>query len=190
MARTARTASVRLFAENDAYGRRTVIGAKSLISERKLRALDRQRRRFVHRTPNGIWDPITFYHLVDALLQIEPAHNFSAGQLAAHLNESHPAIAWDAVTVGRILNDIVESLSDANGQAHAGIATSRDWSGRYYETTDSVEGRAAMFRLLEDLAIMSEALVQAQATGTRTRRMSSPLTDCPSVMMPLTEGIA
>lgn len=172
MSRTARDSGVQ--PAPDQYGRRTVPGINHKITERRLRQLEKRRKSVIHRPKNGIHDPITFYQLLDAILNIKIGQQFTSKQLADWLNEHRPQITWDAVTVGRVLNDICDSLEEVNGAAQAGIVSMRDWSGRYWATTDSTEGRIALLNLLDDLyAVVQEA---------KTQRLESPLNRCASIL--------
>lgn len=175
VSRTARDSGV--YPAPDQYGRRTVPGINHKITERRLRQLEKRRREVAHRPKNGIHDPITFYQLIDAVLNIKIGQQFTSKQLADWLNEQRPQLTWDPVTVGRVLNDICENLEETNGVAEAGIASMRDYSGRYWMTTDSTEGRIALLNLLDDLYVLTQ--------GEQNGRLESPLNRCASILRPM-----
>lgn len=142
------------------------------------------KRRFFHRTRNGLYDPYTYFHLVDTLLGLEPWKRFSSRQFADHLNKVRPEFIWDPVTVGRILNDLEESFRDANpGKDLQPIQRTKNWQGNFYEMTDYPAGRAAIYNLLDDLAVLGDQVAATEATGEFTKRWTSPLVDCPSLVM-------
>ena len=180
MPRTQRQAEVR--PATSPYCRTAVQGINHKITERRLRQLEQRQKKIAHRAKNGINDPISFYQLLDAVLNIPVGEEFSAKSLAEHLNVVRPRLVWDPVTVGRILNDITESLAEINGPAHAGIFTSRDWSGRYYQTVNDTEGWIAMMNLLDDLYPLAEQAMEDEASGHYPKRLESPLGKCASLL--------
>ena len=167
----------------DTYGKLTMPGSAALVTDRQVRKIRHGRTTFFHRAKNGINDPYTFFHVVETLLDIEPNRQFNSGQLAAHLNQENPLLAWDAITVGRVLNDILENLAEANpDEKFQPLTRYRDWSGVFYETQHYAPARAVLFRLLNDLIRLCDALHKAEAAGEAPRRQESPLLSCPSVM--------
>ena len=181
--RRRRTSGITPFGRLDQYGKRSIPGSAALVTERQVRRATKGRTQFVHRAPNGCYDPYTFFHLVEALLSFAPYTPFTAGQFADWLNAERPAFVWDAITVGRILNDIKDNLAEANPDPTVlPISSMRDWSGVYYEMTDHPVGRAILFRLLNDLFEVCEGWRVTEDIGMHPKRLQSPLLACPSVM--------
>ena len=153
-------------------------GERSEISERRLRKMAHGRKEFFHRAKNGVYDPITYFHIVEALLT-QGSGAFRTRDLVERLTNSRPQLAWDATTVGRVLSDLSETLNEANGTVH--ISTARRWNGMLYAVTPNAETRAVLLRLIDDLMVLSEELVAAERENRAPSRMNSPLQRCPSV---------
>lgn len=173
----------------DQYGRQTMPGAANLITDRTIRRLRHGTAALRHPVRNGVYDPVTFYHVVEVLLSLAPAQPFTSTQLVRWLNDERDFMSWDATSVGRILNDIHDNLVDTLGSEDAFVAY-RDWSNSYYETTNNPKGRAALLRLADDLARLSEAIVVQEKNGEIPKRLRSPMSDCPSIMEAAIEDAA
>jgi len=148
------------------------------LGTRRLRRIAHGRKEFFHRAKNGVYDPITYFHIVDELRQMN-GEPFRTRDFVEILNNSRPQLAWDTTTVGRILNDIAETLQEANGAVY--ISTARRWNGMIYAVTPNAEVRAALIHLLDDLMLLSERLVELERAGQAPSRLNSPLLACPSV---------
>lgn len=180
--RRRRTTGVVLLPEEDMYGRRTVPGARPVLTERRLRRWSHARNTFFHRAKSGVHDPITFFHLVEELAAIEPGRAFTAVELARHLDDVRPALSWDAVVVGRILNDLVASWHDLNPDFdHQPITVTRHWSGREYRVSDFLAARTALFELLDDLVALGQITLEGEARHLPPDRAWTPLGGCPSL---------
>lgn len=57
--------------------------------------------------PNGVNDPLSIACVLDLVLRLEVGPYMSGGNLAFELNRSYEQVIWDAVTVGKILSDVV-----------------------------------------------------------------------------------
>jgi hypothetical protein len=150
------------------------------IPTRSLRRFKQNRKVLFHRVKNGVYDPITFYHVVDGLLQLRAWRPFKSADLATYLRERAPNIVWDNVTVGRILSDIEESFAALEKQV---IRKNRKWDGVTYEVSDHAEHRQALVDLLEDLNDLATQEMEAESTEGRPKRTESPLVRCPSLAM-------
>lgn len=179
MTTTDRSAGYRPREGLDQYGRRTY---PALVTPAMIKKIQRRKTRFVHRTPNGFNDPITNYHLVEALLDAEPGQPFTAGQFAAWLNQHKPEIRWDSVTVGRTLSALYDYWVEANGEILTPLVSHRYYDGVFYETVSGAPQHKALANLLEDLAALAEETVEAEARGEMRKRLETPLNQCPSVM--------
>lgn len=172
----------------DKYGRLTVAGAKSAVTESKMRRWASARNRFYHRTKNGLYDPFTYFHLIEGLMHTKPWQPFSSRSLADHLNRSRPEFLWDPVTVGRILNDIQESINESNpGEEHAALRVMKASSGSLYMVTDYPAARTLMYALLDDLAALGGKVADLESEGKYSPRLVSPLVSCPSVVVRLSD---
>lgn len=158
------------------FGRTEIQGVN--IPARDLRRYKHNRKTLFHRNKNGVYDPITFYHIVDNLMQLKAWQTFRAHEFVTVLNERAPNIVWDSVSVGRIMNDLAESF-DAKDM-HI-IRRIRRWNGVTYEISDHPEHRVEMFNLLEDLQDLAQREMALEATVGRTKRVESPLLRCPSL---------
>jgi hypothetical protein len=185
--RRRRASGIRSLRANDLYGKATFAGSAELVTDRRVRRITRGRNAFEHRAKNGINDPYTFFHLVENLLCIEPGFPFKASQFTTWLNEQDAPISWDAVTVGRVLNDILDNIADITAEGKLPFSRLRDHSGVYYEIETSIQGRAILFRLLDDLYVICEEMRKDELAGEFSRRQDSPLLRCPSLMDPVRE---
>jgi len=191
MAFTRRASGIIPLDQTDPYGRQTLPGGRTLITERRMRRWATAKNAFFHRVRNGIHDPFTFFHVTETLLTVLPRNRFSAAELADHLNETKPVLAWDAVTVGRVLNDIRDSFRDANNhERFQPIVSTRHWTGTQYEIADYPEARAGLIRLVDDLVQLGTQLREAEDQGEAPKRLASPLAACPSLMGPLRRAAA
>lgn len=108
---------------------------------------------------------------------------FTARELAEHLNKNRPAFLWDAVTVGRILTDLIDQWNEANpGHENQPIRDRMTWAGRIYEMTDYPAARKVLTNLIEDLIYLGDKHVDAELEGQKVSRLESPLNQCASVM--------
>lgn len=143
------------------------------VSNQFLRRAKSSRKGLFRRNKNGIYDPVTFYHVIDGLLQIKGWHNFQSGEFAAYLRRHQPAILWDAVTVGRVLADIAESLEEQNPLILRRI---RKWNGMTYEVSDHKEHRETLMRLMEGMRDLAEQdIAREEADGDFLKRIESPM---------------
>lgn len=166
----------RALTEADALTRSTIPGLKAQLSERRLRRIAHGRKEFFHRTKNGVYDPLTYFHVLDALLNYtnEP---FRTREFIHRLNETHPQLVWDTTTVGRVLNDISETISEQNPTFLTAV---RSYDGMRYTLAASLEAHTAMLRLLDDLYLLSDNLIFHEVAGDPPKRLNSPLLQCPS----------
>ncbi len=130
----------------DIHGRRTIAGASEIVSTSRVKAI-RESTALAPKVKNSYTDPFTYYHIVDELLNLVPGQLFKAKEFADHLADR--PLVWDAITVGRVINDVNESVTMANGRP--AIDTARWWDGMRYATRSDIETRAAMENLLDDL---------------------------------------
>jgi len=145
----------------------------------EVRRIGHGRKEFIHRTKNGVYDPITYFHVLDGLMDIVPGHTFQTREFVEYLTHSRPQLVWDPTTVGRVINDIGETLAETN--ASRAISMKRSWDGMRYSIDDSPETRAALVHLRKDLYDLSAELIEAEKAGTPPKRLNSPLLQCPSV---------
>src|SRR5687768_6361164 len=124
---------------SDPYGRLEVSGMRSTLSERTQRKMTRGKNEFIHRVPNGIHDPFTHFHIVDALLRVRPDELWKSRDLAKFMAENYKQMSWDTVTVGRILNDIAESIEQARPRdIQPALRVAPRWDGNYFVTAPTL----------------------------------------------------
>lgn len=164
----------------NAYGRLSIPGVRTLAGPRKLKRCQWANNNFLHRAKNGVYDPISYYHVLDEIMQLTPYQDFRTVDLIYRLDETKPQLIWDAVSVGRILTDIVENLHDAYDAWP--IAMGRRWNGMTYAVSGLPESRVMLHRLHDDLYALCEETLKEESRGVFTKRTASPLNRCPSVM--------
>lgn len=62
--------------------------------------------------PNGRNDPASIALVLDCLLRLSPGPNITSAMLVGFLQDQYAQIDWDAVTVGRILGQLVDAAHD------------------------------------------------------------------------------
>lgn len=173
--------NIQFFNDSDIHGRLSNPDYISLVPTQKVRKIQGARKRLFHQTRNGVNDPVTFFHVLDTLMDTRPGQVWRTNHFMKYLRERVPSISWDPVTVGRVLNDMAESLSDAYG--FKAIGTTRRFDGIWYDVSSEPEARAALERLLEDLLILSEQELEQEHAGKVLSRQSSPMGSCPSLAL-------
>ncbi|MEA2723033.1 MAG: hypothetical protein QOH59_804 [Gemmatimonadales bacterium] len=181
--RTRRQTGLIPLTTSDTYGRRTLAGVAELLTPRRLRKWASARNSFYHQVKNGIFDPLTMFHLVEELANTQPNEFFTAAELAEHLNRTKLMLRWDAVTVGRILNDLIESWREANPDRVAQpLVELRRSTGREYMTTSYPYAREVLLRLIDDLVVLGRAEKDREGKGEPSPRLTSPLASCRSLV--------
>lgn len=164
------------------YGRKDLPETAPLITPFRVRKWKDARERFIHRTPNYLNDPLTYFHVVRWLLQLKTWDPFTAKSLAHGLNQYETAFRWDPVTVGRILNDIIESAAMANeGEEFQPIRVKRLSTGHRYEVSHHPAARQVLANLLDDLVALGFQVMEAERQGETPSRQQSILAKCPSL---------
>jgi len=164
------------------YGRNVLPETNSLLTTTRMRKWKEARERFAHRTPNRMNDPLTYFHVVRWLLQIEPWKPFNAKSLAHAMNQYETAFRWDPVTVGRILNDLIESAELANkGEEFQPLRVTRWSTGNRYEISHHTAARQILANLLDDLVVLGDRLIEAGVMGIEWPRQESLFPKCPSL---------
>ena len=174
------TSPLSVFPPNNPYGRETLPGVKAFTTTQKLRKIASARKELYHRTKNGIFDPVTYFHILDALLELVPGETFQTRDFVAYLSSTRDQLVWDTTTVGRVVNDIADNLEEANGVKV--IDSARRWNGMLYSIRSDAESRAALYHLLDDLLRLSKEFIERENRGEAPKRIDSPLLSCPSVM--------
>lgn len=168
-----------LLAGDNLYGRRSIPEMRDKVGARRVRRAVTYDNRFIHRDKNGINDPLTFYHILDLVMQMTPGTEFRTGDLLVQLRAFKDQLVWDATTVGRVLTDIAENLYEAHG--FKAIDFTKRWNGMFYVTSTEPRAQVVLFNLLEDLVLLCEEEVRAELAGRRPKRLRSPMESCPSL---------
>lgn len=105
------------------------------------------------RQKNG-FDPISFMHLLDWLMNTDVNLDIWSGPLATNLNNNFQNLAWDPKTVGTMLGDITDAFEEVLGENRGlllrGSRFSRGWYFRVQYNPDIARvARRAMDELLE-----------------------------------------
>lgn len=173
------TEPLSVFPSDNPYGKRTIPGMKALASDRRLRKIASGRVHYFHRAKNGVYDPMTFFYVVNALLEVVPGTVWKTAAFVAHLQWTCDQLTWDAVTVGRVLADIAESVNEKSG--FKVLTPTRRWDGMYYDVNSNLETRAVLIRLLDDLIVLCDELREQESRGRAPVRLNTPLLKCPSL---------
>lgn len=153
------------------------------LTNHKQRVYKIAGQKAVHRVKNGVYDVYTYYHLLAELGRMRPWTPFTSAKLTEWLNSARPTFIWDAVTVGRVLNDLHESWQESNpGDEHQPLIIRKTWQGNVYELTDYPAARRVMLNLADDLVALVDRTHAQELMGYIEPRLSSPLTLCPSIV--------
>lgn len=174
--------------DENLYGRQSIPGIRSLVTDRRKRKAIHADVAFIHRTKNGVYDPLTHYHLLDTLMQITPGIEFRTSDLLAILKTEKPQLVWDSTTVGRVLTDLAENLFEAYGTKPIDFV--RRWNGMCYSVREAREHRLMLHRLLDDLYSVCEETLAEELRGEAPKRTRSPLERCPSLLQTPAEVLA
>lgn len=161
----------------DGYGNETV--AEKIGTRRQLRW--EQSANWRYRSPNGQFDPLSHMLVVDCLAKISPEIELRTAELVKWMNVEYSQVHWDAVTLGKILSDLVDEFTDAMGPENRFIARSRDWKGSFYLLRRSPEALKLLHQLRDDLQRLTRLEIEWQLTQQRSQRLASPLLECPSL---------
>jgi hypothetical protein len=177
--RTDQETLISRFDKDDLYGRNSLPEMRSHVTNAIMRQRAANETRMIHVAKNGVNDPVTFYHVLDALLVIQPGVLFRTAEFLEYLRFQKTMLSWDAVTVGRVLTDIASGLHEAYGRKP--IDYVRRWNGMTYMVHKDAESRVMVLRLLEDMALLGKQMVLAERRGETPLRYVSPLSRCPSL---------
>jgi hypothetical protein len=161
------------------YGRETVREMAGNVSSRRVRRARTDDNYLFHRSKNGVYDPISYFHVLELIAQLAPGSEFRTADLMEALKYYKPQLVWDATTVGRILADLSETMHEVHG--FAPIDHTRRWNGMYFSLSTQEGARIAIYRLVEDLRELSMEQVKEELLGNPPKRIASPLDRCPSL---------
>lgn len=160
------------------YGRQTIPEMRTRVSYRRVRKAKHLDITFMHRAKNGVYDPLTYYHILDLILQMQPGQEFRTGDLMEPLRTYKDQLVWDPTTVGRVLADIADCMETAFG--FQPLLYVRRWNGMYYVTSTDARAQVALINVLDDLTRLGEAQIAEELTGKRPKRFTSPMTQIES----------
>jgi hypothetical protein len=161
------------------WSRNSEPAVRTLVTDRDVRQHSADETALTHRPKNGVYDPITFYHMADLIAQLSPEVEFRSAELLPILAAHKPQLVWDATTVGRVMADMAESLADAYEVRP--IRTHRQWDGMRYVISSHPVARAGLVRLVKDLRRLAEQVVEEELAGQPPKRTETPLLSCPSL---------
>lgn len=162
------------------WSRNTDPSVRTEVTDRDVRQHSADETTLIHRPKNGVYDPITFYHMADLLAQLAPEQEFRSAELLPLLAAEKPQLVWDATTVGRIVADMAESLADAYEVRP--IRARRQWDGMHYVISGHPIARVGLVRLVKDLRRLAAQVVEEELAGMPPKRTETPLLSCPSLM--------
>lgn len=163
------------------WGRQTIPGIRHLVSATDVRQHARDEETLVHRPKNGVYDPVTYYHLVDFVTQMAPDTAVRSAELKTALQSEKPQFVWDSTTVGRIMSDVAEELAGSFAPNRP-IRAIKQWNGMTYQISSAPEDRAMLINLVKDLRILAADAITRELLGEVHKRTQSPLVGCPSLL--------
>lgn len=132
-------------------------------------------------TPNGIHDPMSHMLIVETLLNVKPYEQFPTRALVGLLRLQFPWMAWDLVTVGRILGDLEEALVDVAPGPIQPLHRKRLRDGTYWTMNQTEAGWLVLVGLRRELQKLAELEIEQLQRGQKPDRLSSPLEECRSL---------
>jgi hypothetical protein len=150
---------MKTFPAADIHGRTTLKEGLALLPAANLKAVKRTRASF-RKPKNGYNCQYTYFHVLDALLDVIPGTMVKASDLVESLQDR--PIEFDATTVGRVIADIAESIEMVNGKPS--IMHARYWDGTRYWTTPDLEARMSLENLLQDLIPLCDSGITLTAS--------------------------
>lgn len=130
---------------------------------------------------NGIYDPLTYLHVLSALAAINPDIELRAANLAKHMAREFPLFIWDAITIGKVLADLADTFEDALGRKNGLLERGRDYRGSFYLVHHYPDILPVYKAMRNDLIKMVEAEMVQRDLGKKPQRLMSPLLDLESV---------
>lgn len=153
----------------DMHGKQSLTSMNGLVTKDRWKAIKTSAWQLAPKSKNGLNDPFTYYHVLDGLLNVVADEFFRTREFVDSLLPR--PLDFDAMTVGRVIADISESLYLANGRR--AMSSTRQWDGMRHLISPQAEDRKAMENLLEDLYLLCKAESK--------KRHESPLYECSSV---------
>lgn len=144
-------------------------------------------------SPNGFNDPLSVALVVDFLMRIEPNYMMTSSLLADGLREQFPHIAWDSVTVGRIMMGLVEEAAQTSRPNHQKppLEESRYTNGRVFRINPSPGNHYWLAQLREyfgNLAIEHVEQARVGEKPDRTGQIWADVTTLPWGVAPRWKG--
>jgi hypothetical protein len=136
---------------------------------------------WAYSTPNGCYDPLTYLFVLDTVINIDADIELRANKLAEYLSRQPYRMTWDAVTVGKVLNDLREAFEDVLGAKSGLLERGRDWNGAFYRIHRNPATAKVAQALREDLYRLAAAEIDLRKAGKRSSLLASPLLECASV---------
>lgn len=135
-----------------------------------------------YRAVNGVYDPLTYLHVLDVVAGIDPDIELRTKNLVKFLNEERPQFYWDTITVGRVLNDIREYFEDKLGGKGLGLLEhGQDYKGAFYRIHINEDTVRLFHKARVELAALAEIERTLRDRGEPTKRLMSPLQEVPSL---------
>ncbi len=159
----ARGLQPRQFLATDVHGQRSITGMATFYTRERLQRI-RRAKKLTARPRNRLTDLLSYLHVLDELLGINHGIDFfTASDLVEQLDANKPMIQWDTVTVGKIVNDIAESIELQTGERL--LDNTRKNGRSEYLMHMGNPLRIAMAILLDDLLALHEAGFEVPSGG-------------------------
>lgn len=138
-------------------------------------------RHWSYRQANGLYDPLTYMLVLDAVANMAPDIELRAKNLVVWLNQVAAQFQWDTITVGKVLSDLCDAFEDVLGEKHGILERGRDYQGMFYLIHHTEEVARTYQALREELMGLVQVEMVARVNHSGTPRLASPLLECPSV---------
>lgn len=138
-------------------------------------------RHWSYQQPNGLYDPLTYLFVLDAVANIDPDIELRARNLVPWLFQAVPQFLWDSITVGKVLSDLCDAFEDVLGEKHGILERGKDYLGLFYRIHHTEEVARVYQALREELMGLASVEMAARRNHDASPRLASPLLECPSV---------
>ena len=130
--------------------------------------------------PNGRKDPLSIMLVFDALMRVEPDSTIHANNLTRMLWDHYSHVAWDAVTVGAILNQLYEAFVDVGDGTEGDEQVLGKWrtSGlAQYAIIDTIPTRLWMGKVRDVAGDLAHRWSQSVFAGEPDLSLREQMTD-------------